>query len=138
MMDKKRDLSCFWEGEGRQVSRKCLKSSVDSPVLMSAAKSCPTLCEPSRHLCPQDSPGRNTGVGHHALLQGIFLTQGWNLYLSCLLCLLHWQAGSLPLAPPGKPPDQLSALLKYPASLTYPFLSCKEKNTTANSKSSQT
>ena len=98
MMDKKRDLSCFWEGEGRQVSRKCLKSSVDSPVLMSAAKSCPTLCEPSRHLCPQDSPGRNTGVGHHALLQGIFLTQGLKLGL----LPLHWQAGSLPLVPPGK------------------------------------
>ena len=36
----------------------------------------------------------------HALLQGIFLTQGSNPHL---LCLLHWQAGSLPLAPPGKP-----------------------------------
>ena len=35
-----------------------------------------------------------------ALLQGIFpLTQGSN---PCLLCFLHWQAGSLPLAPPGK------------------------------------
>ena len=42
-----------------------------------------------------DSPGKNTGVGFHALLQGIFSTQGWN---PCLLCLLHWQAGSLPLA----------------------------------------
>ena len=30
----------------------------------------------------------------------IFLSQGSNL---CLLCLLHWQAGSLPLVPPGKP-----------------------------------
>ena len=28
------------------------------------------------------------------------LTQGLNL---CLLCLLHWQTSSLPLAPPGKP-----------------------------------
>ena len=46
-----------------------------------------------------DSPGKNTGVGCHALLQGIFPTQGSN---PCLLCLLHWQAGSLPLAPPGK------------------------------------
>ena len=36
----------------------------------------------------------------HALLRGIFLTWGSNLHL---LCLLHWQAGSLPLAPPGKP-----------------------------------
>ena len=52
-------------------------------------------------LCPWDSPGKNTGVGCRALLQGIFLTQGSNLHL---LHLLHWQAGSLPLAPPGKPP----------------------------------
>ena len=36
----------------------------------------------------------------HALLQGIFLTQGSNL---CLLCLQHWQAGSSPSVPPGKP-----------------------------------
>ena len=46
------------------------------------------------------SPGKNTGVGCRALLQGIFLTQGLN---SNLLHLLHWQIGSLPLAPPGKP-----------------------------------
>ena len=31
---------------------------------------------PTRLLCPWDFPGRNTGVGCHALLQGIFLTQG--------------------------------------------------------------
>ena len=36
----------------------------------------------------------------HALLQGIFPTQGSNL---SLLYLLHWQVGSLPLEPPGKP-----------------------------------
>ena len=46
-----------------------------------------------------DSPGKNTEVGCRALLQGIFLTQGSNLLL---LCLPHWQMGSLPLAPPGK------------------------------------
>ena len=40
------------------------------------------------------------GVGCHAHLQGIFPTQGSN---SRLLCLLHWQAGSLALVPPGKP-----------------------------------
>ena len=33
---------------------------------------------PTRLLCPWDSPRRNTGVGCHSLLQGIFLTQGWN------------------------------------------------------------
>ena len=70
-------------------------------------QSCPTLCDPMDCSPPGssvhgDSLGNNTGVDCHALLQGIFKTQGWNL---CLLCLLHWQAGSLPLAPPGKPPD---------------------------------
>ena len=40
---------------------------------------------------------QNTGVGFHFLLQGIFPTQGWNLHL---LRLLHWQADSLPPAPP--------------------------------------
>ena len=30
----------------------------------------------SRHLCPWDFWGKNTGVGCHFLLQGIFLTQG--------------------------------------------------------------
>ena len=50
-------------------------------------------------------------MGCHALLQGIFLTQGLN---SCLLRLLHWQAGSLALAPPGKPrpPSQRVLLIK--------------------------
>ena len=42
----------------------------------------------ARLFCPWDSPGKNTGVGYYFLLQGIFLTQGLN---SCLLCLLHWQ-----------------------------------------------
>ena len=36
---------------------------------------------PSRLLCSWDSPGKSTGVGGQALLQGIFPTQGLNLYL---------------------------------------------------------
>ena len=51
-------------------------------------------------LCLWDSPGKITGMGCHALLRGIFLTQGLN---RSLLPILHWQVGSLPLAPPGKP-----------------------------------
>ena len=39
-------------------------------------------------------PGKNTEVGLHFLLQGIFPTQGSN---PSLLCLLHWQVGSLTL-----------------------------------------
>ena len=42
----------------------------------------------------------NTEVGCHALLQGIFPIQGSNRHL---LRLPHWQAGSLPPGPPGKP-----------------------------------
>ena len=51
--------------------------------------------QPARLLCPWDFPPENTGVGFHFLLQGIFPTQGSNL------CLLHWQAGSLPLNQQG-------------------------------------
>ena len=36
---------------------------------------------------------KNTGEGCLVLLQGVFLTQG---SFPCLLCLLHWQRGSLP------------------------------------------
>ena len=57
------------------------------------------LCATSWTVVCQDSSGKNTGVGCHFLLQGIFQTQGWN---PRLLCLLHWQPGSLPLAPPGR------------------------------------
>ena len=40
---------------------------------------------PTRLLCPWDSPGKNTGMGCHALLQGIFLNQGSNPHLRHLL-----------------------------------------------------
>ena len=53
--------------------------------------------QPTRLLYPWDFPGKNPGVGCHALLQGIFLTQGLNLWL------LHLQASCLTLVPPGKP-----------------------------------
>ena len=59
------------------------------------AQSCLTLCnpiEPVRLLCPWDFPGKNTGVGCHFLLHGIFRTQGSNPHP------LHWQANSLPLS----------------------------------------
>ena len=60
----------------------------------------PRGLQPANLLCPWDSPGKNTGVSCHFLFQEIFPTQGSN---PCLFCLLHWQVGSLPLAPPGKP-----------------------------------
>ena len=63
--------------------------------------------QPARLLCSRDSPGKNTGVGCHALLQGIFLIQGSNL------CLLHWQVFFfffLTTEPLGKPSIQHRSL----------------------------
>ena len=66
---------------------------------------CQILCNPIDCSLPSssvhgDSPGKNTGVGCHALLQGIFLTQESNPWV---LYLLYLQIGSLPLATPEKP-----------------------------------
>ena len=67
------------------------------------AQLCPTLCNPM----DRSPPGSSVhGILQAKILewvamprpQGIFLTQGLNL---CLLGLLHWQAGSILLAPPG-------------------------------------
>ena len=43
----------------------------------------------SRLLCPWSSPGKNTGVGSHSFLQGIFLTQGLNPGLLCCKQILY-------------------------------------------------
>ena len=53
-------------------------------VKVFVAQSCLILCNPmdcTRLLCPCDFPGKNTGVGCHFLLQGIFPTQELNLGL---------------------------------------------------------
>ena len=50
----------------------------------------------ARLLCPQTSPGKNTGVSCHSLLQGIFLTQGSNQVSSIASRLSELR---------GKPPD---------------------------------
>ena len=55
-------------------------------------QSCSTLCYPMDHSLPGSSvhgilPSKNTGVGCHALLQGLFPTQGLN---PSPLSLLHW------------------------------------------------
>ena len=54
--------------------------------------------QPTRLLCPWDFPGKNTGVGCHFLLQGIFLTQGSNsglLHCRQILYHLSHQGGKL-------------------------------------------
>ena len=56
--------------------------------------------KPTRLPCPWDYPSKNTGVGCHFLLQGIFQIQGLNPHL---WQLLDWQADSLPRSHPGSP-----------------------------------
>ena len=70
-------------------------------------QSCLTLCDPMDCSLPGssvhgDSLDKNTGAGCHALLQGSSLPRDQNPYPGIepgSLSLLHWQVGSLPLAP---------------------------------------
>ena len=72
-------------------------------VLCLVAQSCPALCEPMDCSPPGssvhgDSPGKNTGVGCHPLLQGIFPTQVWNPgLLHCRRILYHLSHQGSPL-----------------------------------------
>ena len=68
----------------------------------------------------RDSPGKNTRMGCHALLQGIFPTQG----SKPVSRLVHWQAGSLPLAPPEKSTGQYgNSIFSFLRSQTVPNFS---------------
>ena len=63
-------------------------------MLCLATQSCLNLCDlmdcsPPLSSVHGDSPGKNTGVGCHALLQGIFTTQGLNLRLSYCRWILY-------------------------------------------------
>ena len=82
-----------WGGTGSGVRCVCSIISVVSDSLR------PHGLYPARLFWQCNSPGKNTGVGCHFLLQGIFLTKELN---PGLLCLLNWQVSSLSLASPGK------------------------------------
>ena len=74
-------------------------------VCVLSAQSCLILCNPMDCSPPGSSvhgifPRKNTRAGCYFLLQGIFPAQRSN---PSLLHLLHWQADSLLLVPPGKP-----------------------------------
>ena len=64
----------------------------------------------ARLLCPQDFPGKNTGIDYHFLLQRIFASQGSNPRLPNFL---HWHGDLLQLS-------HLGSLTSYPReSLTH-------------------
>ena len=93
------------EGNGNPLQCSCLENPRDGGAWWAAVygvaqsqtrlKGLSSSSSSSRLLCPWDLPGKNTGLGCHFFLQGIFLAQGSN---PCLLCLLHWQKDSLPLS----------------------------------------
>ena len=86
----------------------CIFPYMHAKLLQSYLTLCdPMDCGPPGSSVRGDSRGKNTRVGCSALLQEIIPTQGPN---SCLLYLLHWQLGSLPLVPPGKPSIHRKAL----------------------------
>ena len=87
----------------------CCVASVVSDALR------PYGCSPPGSSVRGNPIGKNTAVGHHALLQGILPTQGSNPHL---LRLLHQQAGSLLLEPAGKPAGVLSPPQVVPAAPT--------------------
>ena len=90
-------LQCFF------IFNFCSLRGLSSSVCVClVAQSCPTLCDPMDCSLPDssvhgDSPGKNTGVGCHALLQGIFPVQGWNPGLP------HCRQIPSLTEPPGKP-----------------------------------
>ena len=75
--------------------------------------------------CPWDFPGRNTGVGCHFLLRGIFLTHGSNLHL---LCLLHGQEDPLPLSKLGSPSGPTNPAAEVPWCMHWRRYGCLEED----------
>ena len=78
-----------------QMRKLKLTEYLNYEVKVKSFQSCPTLCnpmEPARLLCPGDSPGKNTGVSCHFLLQGFFPTWGLNPGLLCCRRILDSQS----------------------------------------------
>ena len=75
-----------------------IKAKANTLFLKVRAQSCPTLCNFMDRLpCAWDFPGKNTGLGCHFLLQGIFPT----LELNLSLAFLPWHR-FFTTVPPGK------------------------------------
>ena len=99
----------------QQQSREMLTLQLLLFVVL-VAQSSPTLCDPMDCSLPGSSvhgysPGKNTGVGCHALLQGIFPTQGWNP------CVLHCRQILYRLSHQGRSVLPLLSILSVPGSL---------------------
>jgi len=94
----------------------CKRTINYRPKFLSKRQNCTCVCAQSRPtqlarlLCPSNFPGKNTGVGCHFLLQGIFSTRIKPASLAS-----HALAGSFfSTAPPGKPKVFNKYLCKLP------------------------
>ena len=100
---RERDGGKFAQNACAPEAHQCLQASVCVLVAQSCLTLWPHGLQPTRLFCPWDSPGKNTGVGCHFLLQGIFPTQELNpRLLHCgwiLSCLSHQ----------GSPPRQCAS-----------------------------
>ena len=91
----KASILCIWLLIGHCSSCCHLLTIYPHTCVCLVAQLCPTLsdlmdCSPPGSSVYGDSPGKNTGVGCHALLQGIFPTQGSNPgLLHCMWILYH-------------------------------------------------
>ena len=63
-----------WEGSVETYTLPCVMLCQVASVVSNSLQ--PHGLKPTKFLCPWDSPSKNTGVGFHTLLQGIFSTQG--------------------------------------------------------------
>ena len=74
----------------------CMEASLLGPAAAKSLQSCPTLCDPTRLCRPWDSPGKNTGVGCHFVLQSMKVKSEREVTQSCLtLC------NPMDCSPPG-------------------------------------
>ena len=79
--------------------------SCDWAVCAKSLQSCPTLCDPMDCSLPGSSVH---GFSRQEFWDGLLFPSSHRIFPMqvlnlCLLCLLHWQVGSLPWVPPGKP-----------------------------------
>ena len=112
------DSKLLFEASSRDKAARNANYIISSTSLLSLSvvtQSCPIFydphgLQPSRHFCPWNSPGKNTRVGCHSLLQGIFPTQELNPgLLHCGQILHHLRHQGIPSKFP-----YFSLFLSYP------------------------
>jgi len=105
--------------ERQQEAERRIKTGEHACLPAESLQSCPILCDPM----DRSPPGSSVhGILQARILEWVALTSSRGLNPS-LLHLLHWQAGSLPLVPPGKPLESIESIYKEGSVVVQKFLS---------------